>query len=329
MQAPPTPCNEEARITALKRLNILDTPPEERFDRITRMARRLFSAPMAVVSLVDTDRQWFKSMAGMSVCETPRDVSLCGYAILGDAPFVVPDTLLDDRFFDNPLVVGEPNIRFYAGCPLNAGGEHVGVFCVIDTKPREFGEEEIQLLRELAEMVEHELAAIQLATTDHLTGLYNRRGFEILARHSLRICKRVSRPASLLFFDLDNFKQINDKFGHAESDRALMFFADTLLAVFRESDVIGRLGGDEFVAFLTGTAGMSGPFVIARLQKRIDETSRTDGRGYKIQFIVGQFDLDPDKSSSIEELLAYADAAMYENKKASRLTAGKRKKAQS
>jgi diguanylate cyclase (GGDEF)-like protein len=326
MQAPTIPTNDCSRLASLRQLNILDTPPEERFDRITRIARRLFSAPIAAVTLVDADRQWFKSTTGLSVCETPRDLSFCGHAILGDEPFIVCDTLLDKRFFDNPLVVGEPNIRFYAGYPLKAGDETVGTFCIIDNNTRQFGDEDIQLLRDLAEMVEQELAVIQLATTDHLTALSNRRGFEILARHSLKICKRVSRPASLLFFDLNNFKQINDRYGHAEGDRALRFFADSLLAVFRESDVIGRLGGDEFVVFLTGMAGASGPLVISRLQKRIDEAARVDGRGYKIQFSVGQFDLDPEKNGSIEDLLEFADSAMYEEKKAGRRAGGKQKK---
>jgi GAF domain-containing protein len=133
-------------------LNILDTQPEERFDRLTRMAKRLFSVPIATVTLVDTHRQWFKSSQGLSASETSRDISLCGHTILSDEILLVPDAELDERFFDNPLVVGDPNIRFYAGCPLKVGAENLGTLCVIDDKPRVFGQEELRLLRDLAEI---------------------------------------------------------------------------------------------------------------------------------------------------------------------------------
>src|SRR6202046_3054918 len=112
------PATEESRIAALRLLNILDTQPEERFDRLTRMARRLFSVPIAQGTLIDTDRQWFKSSAGVSNGETSRDVSFCAHAILDDEVMCIQDAIQDERFFDNPLVVGQPGIRFYAGCPL-------------------------------------------------------------------------------------------------------------------------------------------------------------------------------------------------------------------
>src|ERR1700761_2776104 len=110
MLVPPMPCNESARLDARHALHILDTSPEERFDRLTRLARRIFSVPIAVVSLVDANRQWFKSCIGLETSETPRDVSFCAHAILGDEILMVPDTFADERFRDNPLVTGEPNI---------------------------------------------------------------------------------------------------------------------------------------------------------------------------------------------------------------------------
>src|SRR5579863_6831424 len=110
MQSAPIPANEYTRIAALRLLNILDTEPEERFDRLTRMAKRLFDVPIAQVTLVDSDRQWFKSSQGVTDTQTPRDISICAHAILGDEVFIVPDAEKDDRFADNPLVVGNPNI---------------------------------------------------------------------------------------------------------------------------------------------------------------------------------------------------------------------------
>jgi CheY-like chemotaxis protein/HPt (histidine-containing phosphotransfer) domain-containing protein len=137
---------------------MLDTPPEERFDRITRTAAHMFGVPIALVTLVDEERQWFKSCQGVSITETPRNVSFCAYAILGTDVMVVPDARLDPRFADNPLVTGEPFLRFYAGYPLAAAnGSRPGTLCVLDTTPRTFSAEDRQLLRDLAAWAEREL----------------------------------------------------------------------------------------------------------------------------------------------------------------------------
>lgn len=158
MQEPSIPDDEAQRIATLHALNILDTPLEERFERITRLARHILAVPVALVSLVDSKRQWFKSCQGLDVRETPRNISFCGHAILGSDVFVVEDALLDARFADNPLVIGEPHIRFYAGQPLRTkNGSGLGTLCIIDYKPRHLSETELTLLRDLAAMVEDEL----------------------------------------------------------------------------------------------------------------------------------------------------------------------------
>jgi len=314
MKTAPLPINESSRIARLRLLNILDTQPEERFDRLTRMARRLFSVPIAQVTLIDSDRQWFKSSAGAPLGETSRDVSFCAHAILGEEILHVHDASSDDRFFDNPLVTGNPNIRFYAGCPLKVGSENLGTLCVIDHKPRSLDAEELKLLKDLADMAEQELVALQMATTDHLTTLSNQRGFEVLAQHALRICKRMSRAATLLSFDLDRFKQINDTFGHAEGDLALKTFAEGLLVVFRDSDVIGRLGGDEFAVLLSGASSESAAAAVSRLKQWVEEQAILSGRSYPIEFSTGRIEFDPARHESVEDLLAQADFAMYRNK---------------
>ncbi len=315
MLVPIKPANERARMSALQSLRILDTPPEERFDRLTRLARRLFDVPIALVSLVDDDRQWFKSCVGMAATETSRDASLCGHTILCDDIFVINDAQCDERFSDNPLVTGAPHIRFYAGCPLRvADGSKIGTLCLIDVNPRELDHEDHDLMRDLTKMVEEELAAIQLATTDDLTLLSNRRGFESLAQHALNICKRTEIPASLLFFDLNGFKKINDQYGHAEGDWALQSFADVLRNQLRESDVIGRLGGDEFAVLLTDLAGPGTGEIVTRLRQTLNTHNNRECRGYQIQFCVGQIDYNIDQHTSIACLLSEADAAMYANK---------------
>jgi len=164
MKKPDLPAKELARITALRDLCILDTPAEERFDRITRIAQHLFNVPIALVSLVDSNRQWFKSCQGLPVSETPRDISFCGHAILGDGIFIVPDAMADERFVDNPLVTSDPKIRFYAGSPLTGrGGQKLGTLCIIDRRARTFTAAELQTLSDLARLVERELNERDLA----------------------------------------------------------------------------------------------------------------------------------------------------------------------
>lgn len=154
----PLPHNEKQRLEALRSLLILDTPPEERFDRIAAFAAQEFGVPMALVSLVDRDRQWFKSNFGLEARETPRNISFCGHAIALSAPLVVPDALADQRFADNPLVTGHPFVRFYAGAGLRLPyGEVVGTLCVMDSRPRVFDRLDVAVLCGVRDLVVEEL----------------------------------------------------------------------------------------------------------------------------------------------------------------------------
>ena len=161
MKAPDIPLNEAQRQAVLDATGLLDSDPEERFDRLTRVAARMFDVPIALVSLVDRDRQWFKSCQGLDARETPRDISFCGHAILQPDLFVVEDALADERFADNPLVQSEPRIRFYAGAPLRgADGHRLGTLCLIDRRPRKLTDDERPSLRDLADAVEREIGAL-------------------------------------------------------------------------------------------------------------------------------------------------------------------------
>lgn len=158
MKFPEIPSNEGERLDFLKSLAILDTPPESRFDEVTQEAKRLFNVPIALVSLIDADRQWFKSCIGLDASETGRDISFCGHAINHDEILYVPDTEDDLRFKTNPLVEGEPYIRFYAGAPLIMRPDlRIGTLCIIDRIAREFSDEKLSELRRLADMVQSEL----------------------------------------------------------------------------------------------------------------------------------------------------------------------------
>lgn len=163
MEKPKRPADEAKRLEALRRLKILDTAPEERFERLARLAQNLLGVPTALISLSDAERQWFKSRPGFDLKEIPRDVSFCGHAILGTEPFIVLDALKDPRFADNPLVVSAPNIRFYAGVPLRLStGEAMGTLCVVDRIPRVFDARRVQLLRDLAALVANEIEGATL-----------------------------------------------------------------------------------------------------------------------------------------------------------------------
>ncbi|WP_406699321.1 PP2C family protein-serine/threonine phosphatase [Singulisphaera sp. Ch08] len=164
MIAAPIPVDDAERLEVLRSLDLLDTAPEERFDRITKVLGLVMEVPMAYISLVDSDRQWFKSSCGLNSSETPREISFCGHAILSDEPLVVPDATEDERFWDNPLVLGDPFVRFYAGYPIaGPGGQKVGTLCIADRRPRDLEPAQLEIFKEMAQLVERELGLTEVA----------------------------------------------------------------------------------------------------------------------------------------------------------------------
>jgi len=316
MKAPERPPDEESRLQALRALNLLDTPPEERFDCLIRTARRLFDVPVALVSLVDANRQWFKSRAGLEVAETSRDLSFCGHAILDDQPFVIEDALNDERFSDNPPVTGPPHVRFYAGTPLCApDGSKIGTLCLLDSMPRAFGQDDLDALKDLASISEREIAAVRLATIDELTQLSNWRGFRMVAGQSLRLCVRQALRAALVFMDFDDFKEINDSHGHAEGERALAEFAAHLESACREAGIVARLGGDEFAILLIDSSRAHAEAVVGRVRQSIEGADFESRFGYSIAFSHGIVEFDPEHPRTIDELLAEGDTLMCASKR--------------
>jgi len=312
MLEPSTPHDETQRLLSLHSLRILDTPEEERYDRITRMAKRVFGVEICLVSLVDKDRQWFKSRQGLDACETSRKISFCGHAILGKEPFIVSNALEDERFVDNPLVTGPPNIRFYAGCPIHSPeGFRIGTLCIIDSKPKVLDGEDVAMLKDFAAMIEDEIKVSAQITVDVLTQVANRRGFNMVADHLLSLCRRTDTSAELVYFDLDGFKVVNDTHGHAAGDHVLQHFAKLLLKCFRKADVIGRIGGDEFVVLLGDSAGCS----TVSLERLREMTGEPDCEILsQLDWSAGAMQFDPARHANIEALLADADNRMYEDK---------------
>ena len=164
MQAAPLPDNEAQRLQTLRLYEVLDSEPEQAFDDITAASAQIFGTPICLITLVDESRQWFKSSYGLDAKQTGRDVAFCAHAILGDEPFVVEDARIDPRFTDNPLVTGEPGIRFYAGAPLTvADNSRLGTLCVIDSTPRALDPERLQVLEVLRDAVVANLELRRLA----------------------------------------------------------------------------------------------------------------------------------------------------------------------
>lgn len=244
MKAPLPAAQETQRLQTLQRLNILDTPPEERFDRITRLARSTFHVPIALVSLVDENRQWFKSCFGLDVRQTDRNISFCGHAIHSDALLVIENTLIDSRFHDNPLVTGHPNIRFYAGAPLHtSNGDRIGTLCLIDRKPRQLSPEERVRLRQLADIVEVELVSVRSCSMDVETELSNKKGLLDLADYCLSNCRHQELPLTLAVITVSNHA--------ATANRdALVYIAGAFKQRLRETDVLARVAIDKFAVLL-------------------------------------------------------------------------------
>jgi len=300
------------KVDALHTFGLLATSAETRFERLTRLAKRMFDIPVAFVNLGHTPEQILNAVQDGGTVPFPF------FSAPNDGDnelLVIPDTALDQRFSNNPLVGGNNGVRFYVGCPIYVGsGAPRGTLCLIDKQPRDFGSDDQALLRDLAKMAEQELIAMELATIDELTRIANRRGFETLSEQALSLCKRLDKPVSLFYFDLDLFKQINDQFGHAEGDRALQDFSTILARCFRQSDIVGRLGGDEFAVMLPNTTHYQAEVALRCLETAVRQHNRNSNRGYKLAYSVGQADCNA-ATATVADLMQRADTRMYAHKK--------------
>ena len=313
MLKPATPANERQRLQTLRDLRLLDTPPEERFDRVTRLAKQVFGTEIALVSLVDADRQWFKSRQGLDATETPRDISFCGHAILDDKIMVVNNAAEDQRFCDNPLVCDDPNIAFYAGYPISApDGSRIGTLCIIDSEPRDVSNEQLQLLRELGRMVEEELIAASDSTVDPVTGLSNRNGFYGIADHLLAMCNRTKQPATLLMFQLQNIDDIAIRVGPDEADAAAVELAHQLMSCFRDSDIVARLSRDIFCVLLAGTDLDGVDNARYRLDEQISHRNRDSSHQYELHLDAHAVAFKKGRHADAQGLLTDAESRVIE-----------------
>jgi diguanylate cyclase (GGDEF)-like protein len=315
------PANEAERLAALHATGILDTPPDARFDAFARLAAHLSGAPMALVSLIDADRQWFKAAIGIDLRETPRNTSFCAHAILSpDKVTVVEDATADARFSDNPLVNGAPHIRFYAGAPIiDRAGHALGTLCVVDSEPRRMSDAAAHALGDIAQGV---AAAIELRTSletaqsaalrDPLTRLGNRPLFEKRLAEAIELARGPEEHGFAVFcLDLDRFKAVNDLLGHAGGDALLKEAARRLTASVRGADTVARLGGDEFAVILSGPVTPAEADALAvRLIEALSAPFEYEGQPVPIRTSVG-YALAPADGLDADALLRRADNALY------------------
>ncbi len=332
---------EEKRLKAVRATGLLDTPAEGRFDRITRIARRLARVPIATITLVDEDRQWFKSALGVfGKAEDPRDISFCSRAIEDDDEiFVVENASEDPRFKDNPLVTGEPHIRFYAGKPVRYDGYRVGTLCVIDRKPRKMNPSLAQDLEDLALWIESEIDSDRLTNAQHelmsevdrlremalvdsLTRAWNRAGIQEVYSREIAQAERENQPIGMIMADIDHFKSVNDTYGHDVGDIVLKRVADRIRLTVRPYDSIGRMGGEEFLVVLPKTHGPTVQTVAERIRVAVErmpiEIPDNDPLPVTMSLGTAHTVCRPGFTPSLEELAKVADLALYEAKNAGR-----------
>ncbi len=468
---PTRPENEEARLKALRQIGILDTAPEEDFDSLVRLASVICETPISTVTLIDRERQWHKAMIGLTDTEAPRDIAFCAHTIMNSELMVVADTLSDPRFAENPLVTGDPSIRFYAGVPLEVEeGLRVGTLCVIDRSPRQLSPAQREALHLLAQqatkqikarrqqqelrstiaqsnMVEQELRSNQglfhafmdnspfvafmkdasgrmvyynqrcaehfqidraawlgkseddlwppeaaarqrandlavlrqwqtliveeqsrsaadktrewrsyrfpfrdsegneyvagfmvditldkeaerqirsyqqaleqangklatLASTDGLTKLHNRRSFDAALLREAEVAKRHGHPLTLMILDIDDFKRVNDTFGHEEGDRVLRRVAGIMEETFRGGDLVARFGGEEFAVLLPNTEQPSATETAERLRLAV---ARSEAKP-SVTISIGLAVLEAPTWSQAD-LLKRADDCLYKAKR--------------
>jgi diguanylate cyclase (GGDEF)-like protein len=320
----PIPDNESSRFRALRSYEVLDTEPELEFDALTRVASYAFDTPVAVIAMLDSDRLWFKSKLGLEVPQLDRKIAFCAHTVMRPSEVLVVDDLhADVRFADNPLVTGVPHIRFYAGAAIVDHDRHaLGTIAVIDTQPRTFSDSQRRTLADLSTLA---MTALQsrrrasdlsrLAMTDHLTGIANRAKFEATITAEVQSAKKSGNSFNVLLLDLDGFKEVNDRFGHAAGDEVLRKVAERLSLVVRPGDMLARLGGDEF-AILARNGHPCTPCVLAEHIRTAVERSikLSSGNIIRVGISVGIASYTGTLSSA-EELFAQADRVLYEAKR--------------
>ncbi|MDO3388099.1 sensor domain-containing diguanylate cyclase [Gilvimarinus sp. SDUM040013] len=336
MKKPSERSDEAERLKELYSLDILFTPSEERFDRITRLAKKVFDVPIVLVSLVGESCQWFKSNQGLVADRTSREVSFCAHAVYNDEILIVPNACQHEDFADNPLVIGEPNIRFYAGCPIRHDGYPIGTLCLIDTQPRALTADQTDMLESISHWVEAEIKVTAMgdvqkqliaelgesrrdAMQDPMTKTWNRMGLDVLFGREINYAKHSRQPLTLMLVDIDRFKEVNDKYGHIVGDQVLKEIVARIRAAVRPEDIVSRFGGDEFVVLATNCSEASARNMAERIVESIDaKPIRAAEHDISVTLSIGLTSQRVTAQTSQKCLSQLADKALYQAKSSGR-----------
>ena len=326
---------DPSRMQALADCQILDTEPEAAFDGIVKLAAAVCAAPVALLVFVDHERQWFKAETGLGVREAPLDASAHRHALLEADLLMIDDTRNDPRISANPLLrLAGRSLRSYAGALLKSGPYPLGMLCVLDKRPRAFGSGPLEALALMRDQVAHllELRRSHLAQhrivraldearnelqrqvhRDPLTGLLNRRALESRLQLALESMPAEAPCGAVLMLDLNEFKQINDTYGHLCGDRVLKRVAELLREATRARDVIGRWGGDEFLLLLPSTDLQQALDVAERISYALARDFSVGHAGGRISASIGIVPMTG--FQSVAGLVHTVDTAMYEAKR--------------
>lgn len=328
----PIPENEDERLQELHRYDILDSLCEQSFDDLVELASQICEVPIALITLVDADRQWFKSRIGVPFAETPRDISFCTHTIMSPTSnTVIEDLTCDARFTSNPFVASYPHVRFYAGAPLVAPSGHaLGSICVLDYSPRVLSAKALDALSRLSRQVvaqmelrravadlerstQQQLAYQEqleaMSVTDALTGIKNRRAMDRHLADEVARSARTGSPLSFLLMDVDSFKLFNDTHGHVAGDSTLQQVAGLIQSNARPYDVVARYGGEEFAVILPQTDAVAAFSIAERVRQEVQSASWPYRQ---VTISIGAATSDGNKTPEL--LVREADTALYQAK---------------
>lgn len=320
--APPTLADEVDRLEDLYSMRILDSAADERFDQFARLAATVLDTPLAAISFVDKDRQWFKSAHGFSLSETPRDISFCGHAIAEDEILVVPDARSDRRFAANPMVTGEPGFRFYAGAVVRGfNGKPVGTCCVLDMKPRTLSEVQCSALIQIARVIEkelllsHELSELRkemksVALVDHSTGLPNLVSFMSHLQHSLPHIRKSHDSVLLALIRIERLDALEAALGRDALAYIIVQVADRISACLGDNCHVASTGEDKIGALIPIAGRPASKVILTNLIKSLDMPFYLGDHTVRLRTSIGA-SICPDDADDGQLLLKRARTALW------------------
>lgn len=337
---PPTPALTETiastatiKLAQLPESTFFCTPIEERFERLTRLARRALNVPVAAITFLNEEKQWFKSVSGWAVTELPNSQSFCPVTLASGSLTIFEDAAQESCLRGHPLVTTGPKFRFYAGLPLtDENGDACGTFCVFDRKPRQLSLTDRATLLDLATLVQREIVGEQIRSVhssltsklsiarreslmDPLTRLWNRRGASVLIKGALDAARDQGSTVGIAILDLDNFKRINDSYGHQIGDEVLRKAALRLIQGLRANDSVCRVGGDEFLLVMKDIDSETAKATTERLRRSIVGRPVPTRQGeITVSTSVGYVVRRPDADTTVDELIDLADQALLKSK---------------